>query len=166
MKSAAPSSRRQLVIRRQGRSRAKPILPPDIHHWIRYVSQSGTTNAEGDDIYLCRWQKPGDPPCKYAGTRNLVRRHVNCVHLERRCVCGVELLSIAILLSHELIRPHVCPECKQKFSQKSAMTVHLQALQYDGISPRTFLFYCILISFDLQQLQENISVPILQRIFP
>lgn len=74
--------------------------------------------------------------CQYCGKEflrpNSLKRHVEVSHGEHRIVCPICKKKLKGHLTehmrtHEKKRPHVCPECGQRFTQSTQLNVHRRA---------------------------------------
>ncbi|KAF6762624.1 hypothetical protein DFP72DRAFT_876368 [Ephemerocybe angulata] len=77
-------------------------------NWESYVEKAGRLNGAGPIMYTCRWPKPDGKPCVYTGKKQLAKRHVDSVHLGKK--------------------PHVCPECRKPFPQKTSLDIHIRSV--------------------------------------
>ena len=62
--------------------------------WLQYVvklekegEQQGDDDDEGrgQSVYQCRYEDDRGQLCNYRGLKQMVKRHVNSVHLKKRC---------------------------------------------------------------------------------
>ncbi|CAK1550614.1 unnamed protein product [Leptosia nina] len=86
--------------------------------------------------------KVKDFVCQHCGKEflrmNSVRRHVQVCHSGHRLQCKICKKFLKGHLSehmrtHEKTRPHVCPECGQRFTQSTQLTVHRRS--HSGARP-------------------------------
>ncbi|KAL1747214.1 hypothetical protein HDZ31DRAFT_80581 [Schizophyllum fasciatum] len=74
----------------------------DGHKWEEYAQRRHRFN--GPVSYSCLWRND-DGMCEYNGKKQLVKRHIENVHLK--------------------IRRHTCPICGKCFAQKTGLTMHI-----------------------------------------
>jgi len=96
--------------------------------WLQYVSKLERADVrQGKDeqgrvqsVYQCRYEDDKGQVCNYHGLKQMVKRHVNSVHLK--------------------IRPWGCKFCSKRFPQKSSLQIHVNSL-HTGSRPIKCL-YC------------------------
>ncbi|KAI5893281.1 uncharacterized protein SCHCODRAFT_02538099 [Schizophyllum commune H4-8] len=76
--------------------------PTDGRNWEDYAQRH--TPRNGPVSYSCIW-RGDDGMCEYNGKKQLVKRHVENVHLK--------------------IRRHVCPICQRTFAQRTGLDMHV-----------------------------------------
>lgn len=80
----------------------------DDSNWENHVQKAGRLNGAGPVMYTCRWLKQDGHACNYTGKKQLAKRHVDSVHLGKK--------------------PHVCPECRKPFPQKTSLDIHIRSV--------------------------------------